>query len=229
MIFFQSSFFCFLAKNNVSMTKSVTFGPFGPLLSFLKVLPKLIKNGNFQKLYFFSGLLCHTEPTKNMFLSPKLRLLVLYGLLRRLLKGPLNSSKSKSFKYDIFLHYFVILSLHTESLCLYTHKYIFWPLGPFLKIKGLIKGSKMQIFKNSYAHMPKSIKVPLVWSKAKKDDQGAVQFQCFYDHNRLGSYQKVKGHKLLLVLWPLISLDMYQFKHGNQVNKYAMKTYSIAI
>ena len=49
---------------------------------------------------------------------------------------------------------------------------------------------------------------------------------CFYDHNRLGSYQKVKGHKLLLVLWPLTSLDMHQFKHGNEVNKYAMKTYS---
>ena len=48
----------------------------------------------------------------------------------------------------------------------------------------------------------------------------------FYDHNRLGSYQMVKGHIFLLVLWSLTSLNMYQFQHGNHDNKYAIKTYS---
>merc|ERR1739842_191929 len=105
----------------------------------------------FSKITISSVLLCHTEPTyqKIMFLSPKLQLLALKGPLKAPFKGPLNSSKSKIFKRNIFpLHSFVTLSQHTKRLCLYTHNYVFWLLGPFLKIKGPLKGTEMQIFKN---------------------------------------------------------------------------------
>ena len=87
-----------------------------------------------------------------MFLSPKLLLLALKSPLRAPqgpFKGPLNSSKEIIFKLNIFsLHSFVTLSQHTKRLCLYAHNYVFWLLGPFLKIKGPLKGAEMQIFKN---------------------------------------------------------------------------------
>ena len=74
------------------MTKIVTLGPFRPL----KGPPKLIKSGNFQKLYFF------------------LFSFVILSLLAK------NYAHQKQFLSNIifFLHSFVILSLHTRILCL---------------------------------------------------------------------------------------------------------------
>ena len=40
-----------------------------------------------------------------------------------------------------------------KRLCFYAHNYVFWPLGPFLKIKGPLKGPSKGIFF-------KSLKVP---------------------------------------------------------------------
>ena len=92
-----------------------------------------------------------------MFLSPKLRLLALMGPLgplRAPFKGHLNSSKYFFFKRNIVsLHSFVTLSQNTKRLCLYAHTYVFWLLGPFLKIKGPLKGPSKGIFF-------KSLKVP---------------------------------------------------------------------
>ena len=130
-------------------------GPLGPLRAPFKgplnsSKTEILKNNN-----FFCFTLSHWPYLpKIMFLSPKLRLLALkgpLGPLRAPFKGPLNSSKSKNVKRNIFsLHCFVRLSQHTNRLCLYAPNYVFWLLGPFLKIKGPLKGEEMQIFKNRW-------------------------------------------------------------------------------
>ena len=128
-----------------------TWAPF----ALFERAPELIKNGHFQKLqflqFYFVTLSLLTKHyvyiTKTTAFSPLGPLKAQQGPF----KGPLNSSKSKIFKRNIFsLHCFVRLSQHTNRLCLYAPNYVFWLLGPFLKIKGPLKGAEMQIFKNRW-------------------------------------------------------------------------------
>ena len=122
----------------VSITKIANFCPLGPFCPFKKG-PLTHQKWKFSNFFCFN--LSHWAYfylPKNMFLSPKLRLL----------KGPLKLNIFQH--YIFFLHFFVTLSQHTKRLCLYAHNYVFWLLGPFLKIKGPLKGAEMQIFKNRW-------------------------------------------------------------------------------
>ena len=110
-----------LAKNAVPMVKSVNFDSLGPLLPFSKAHPpKVLKNGNFQKWYFFAVFLCHIEPTcqKLRFYNQKCEFGPL-GPFCPFWKGPRTHQKRKFSKITISS----VLLCHTEStyqkLCFY--------------------------------------------------------------------------------------------------------------
>ena len=92
-----------LAKNYVSITKIVTFGPLGPFWPFWKG-PRTYQKRKCSKITISSVLLCHTEPTyqKICFYNKNCEFWPL-GPLLPFLKGPPNSSKTEIFKnYNVF-------------------------------------------------------------------------------------------------------------------------------
>ena len=85
--------------------KGVTFGSLGPLLPFSKTPPpKLIKNGNFHKLYFLLFSFVTLSLTAKNYVS--ITNIVNFGPLGPFCSfqksTPLNSSKTEIFKNDIF-------------------------------------------------------------------------------------------------------------------------------
>ena len=155
MKLFTLSHWAYLPKNMFLSPKLRLLahkGPLGPLRTPFRGPLNSSKTKTFRNNNFFCFTLSDwAYLPKIMFLSPKMRLLAHKGPLGPLMapfKGPLNSSKSKVFKRNIFsLHSFVTLIQHTKKLCLYAHNYVFWLLGPFLKIKGPLKGQKCKFSK----------------------------------------------------------------------------------
>ena len=127
------------------MSKNVISGPLGHLLTILK-RPQTHRKQFFQTKYCFH-FFCHIEPNCQK--------LCIYGencgfrlISCPFQKAPLNSSKTKTFKNDIFCCFRLSLEPTCQKLRFYIQNCDFWLLGPLLPfLKGppkLIKNGHFQ-------------------------------------------------------------------------------------
>ena len=152
MIFF-AVFLCHIEPTCQKLrfyNQNCEFWPLGPLLSFLKGPTNSSKTKIFKKqkfiLFYFVTLSLLTKYYVSAAFSPLGSHRATQGPFQRTPYTHQNLKKSNVIFFLIFLCH--IEPSYQDIICPYVHNYAVWFLGPFLKIKGPLKGAEMQIFKN---------------------------------------------------------------------------------